>query len=317
MTFKPAFSPPDVHHLRYADDFCDVAHEIRAELLGHPTWIEMSQDSAYGPADVRFDRQTGITTGHLDEAHRHVLRHALAFKDLLAVHAADLCAAAGVPVESPMEIEMNGMAYGEGGWLSPHTDYDEHDPQPRRLAWMLYLTHPDDGEWAPHKGGAVRLFDARGGEARVRPRFNRFAMFRVSEESRHEIEAVAWSCGWDRCRLALSGWILGPEDSTSRRARLYVRRPDAAHVRSEAQTRLRGALAMYRIMREQRVYNGQDASDTDAQLRRLEGESEAHAAAPDGTAFLRHVPGPSRCIFIVDERGQVVYFGPPEDYRTG
>ena len=180
---------------------------------------------------------------------------------------------------------------------------------------MLYLTHPDDGEWLPEMGGAVRLFDAAGGEVRLLPKFNRFALFSVSDASFHEIERVTWACEWDRCRLALSGWIRGAAGGGERRACLYVRRSNAERARVEQMSRLQGALAMYGLMLRQQRHAGQDIAEVERRIRRCEQEHQAHRDAPEGTFFLRHAPGPAWCIIVVDEKQQVVYFGPREGYR--
>jgi Rps23 Pro-64 3,4-dihydroxylase Tpa1-like proline 4-hydroxylase len=310
------FSTPGLHRLVYADDYFEQALDIRRELLDATAWVEMRQDTHHGHSAVRFDRQSGITTGHLDDERRATFPHSLAFSDFLADRLADVCAAASEAPPAEAEIEMNAMAYGHEGWLSPHTDHVVHDQRSRLFAWMLYLTHPDDGEWSPEKGGAVRLFDATGGEVRLRPKFNRFALFKVSDASFHEIERVTWACEWDRCRLALSGWIRGVESAEERRAPLYVRRSDADAARAEQIARLRGALAMYGLMRRQRLHSGLDTAAVDETIARCEREQRAHLDAPAGTLFLKHAPGPAWCMFVVDDKQQIVYFGPREGYRV-
>jgi hypothetical protein len=316
MSFTAEFSVPGVHGVVYADNFCPFALDIRHELLRHPDWKEMTQDVRYDAAShLRTDRQNGITTGHLGDEQRALLPHTMAFRDLVGRHAVDLATRLGAEVGASPEIEMNAMAYGNGAWLSAHTDYRSDDPRPRLAAWMLYLTHPDDGEWSTEMGGAVRLFDATGRATVVRPRFNRFAMFRVSEESLHEIEPVTFAGGWDRCRLALSGWIRGADDARPREARLYKRRPGADKVRAERDARLRGAIAMYDLLRQQHEFSGQAAGELASLLKQYETERELQASAPEGTVFLRHAPGPAGCIFVVDEHDQVVYFGPRESMQ--
>ena len=310
-----AFSKPALHQLVHADDFCEFAPAIRRELLDSTAWVEMQQETHDGHNGVRYDRQSGITTGHLGEEQRLRFPRSLAFADLLKERLVEVCAAAGEDPPSLADIEMNAMAYGHDGWLSPHTDYVIHDPNPRQFAWMLYLTHPDDGEWAPEMGGAVRLFDAAGGEVRLRPKFNRFALFSVSDSSFHEIERVTWACGWDHCRLALSGWIRGTAGAGERRTCLYVRRSNTERARAEQMSRLQGALAMYGLMLRQQRHSGQDTVEVERTLARYEREHQAHRDAPEGTLFLRHAPGPAWCIIVVDEKQQVVYFGPREGYK--
>ena len=327
MTLETQFSIPAVHHVVYADDFCPFAHEIRDELLRYPAWAEMTQDSRFDAvSQPRTDRQNGITTRHIGEQQRAMLPSALAFQDMLYQRAESLAARVGVDAAAGLEIEMNAMAYGEGAWLSPHSDYRPDDARPRRVAWMLYLTNPEDGEWSTEKGGAVRLFEkdvlaplsaAHRSETRIRPRFNRFAMFQVSEGSLHEIEAISWSCGWERCRMALSGWFRGPDTSGPMAARLYVRRPDADDIRAQREARLRGAIAMYRLLRLQQAHAGNDSGSLDDVLKRYEAEREAQSTAPAGTVFLRHAPGPAWCVVVIDETEKVVYLGPRDGYRGG
>jgi Rps23 Pro-64 3,4-dihydroxylase Tpa1-like proline 4-hydroxylase len=327
MTPTASFSLPAVHQVVYADEFCPFAHEIREELLRYPAWVEMTQDTRYGAASqARTDRQNGITTRHIDERHRTRLPHTLAFRDMLGHQAAALAARVGVDATGDVEIEMNAMAYGEGAWLSPHTDYRSDDPKPRRVAWMLYLTHPQDGEWLATMGGAVRLFEpdnasmrrhASGpSETHVRPRFNRFAMFQVSDSSLHEIEPVTWNCAWDRCRMAISGWLRAPDDSAPRATRMYLRTPDANNLRAERAARLKGAIAMYSLLRSQRAHVGSTVTDLEELLARYEFEHQAQVTAPPGTVFSHIVRGPAWCIVVVDEANRVVYLGARDGYRA-
>lgn len=318
MSLTAEFSTPAVHSAVYADNFCPFASDIRDELLRHLDWKEMTQGGRYDAAShLRTDRQNGITTGHLGEQQRSMLPHTMAFRDWISGHASELAGLLGAAVGAQPDIEMNAMAYGRGAWLSAHTDYRPDEARPRLAAWMLYLTHPDDGEWAAEKGGAVRLFDATGQATVVRPRFNRFAMFKVSDDSLHEIEPVTFDCRWDRCRLALSGWIRGVDDSRPREARLYVKRADAAQVLAERDARLRGAIAMYDLLRHQHEYSGQAAGDLTSLLAQYSAERDLQAGAPEGTVFLRNAPGPAGCIFVVDEKDVVVYFGPRDGYPPG
>jgi hypothetical protein len=308
------FSTPGLHQLVYVDDFYPAARAVRAELLAHPAWVEMWQDDEYGASMRSFNTQNGITTGHLVEADRAALPHTLAFCDFLRARASDLAVATGADIPADAVLEVNAMAYGEGGWLSPHTDHAPVGGTARVLAWMLYLTHPDDGEWPLEWGGAVRLSAADGREQRLAPKFNRFAAFAVSDASTHEILRVMRPSAWDRSRLALSGWLRRPAVPPARSARLYVQRADADAVRAEREAVLRGAIAMYGLMREQRLYAGQPPGKLDDILSRYRAESDAHAAAPRGTVFAQHVAGPPGSIIVVDERRQLVYVGAPEDY---
>jgi hypothetical protein len=181
---------------------------------------------------------------------------------------------------------------------------------------MLYLTHPEDGEWSEEKGGALRVWTPNGEEARVRPKFNRLVLFKVSPTSCHEIEKVTWKAGWERCRLALSGWIRGA--TVSRRAdrgmSAYLKSANYMERRAEIAASLQGALALRHLMVQQRTYSGLDVTKATSKIREITQDYDAHLAAPDGTSFLKRIPGPKGCITVLDEDGKVVHFGPPATY---
>src|SRR5436309_214912 len=103
MSLATQFSQPSLDHLVYAEDFCDFASKIRAELLRYPDWKEMSQDGPDYESGIVPDRQNGITAGHLEESHRAVLGHCLAFKDFLQEHSRQLCAIAGIEPVADIE----------------------------------------------------------------------------------------------------------------------------------------------------------------------------------------------------------------------
>jgi hypothetical protein len=174
---------------------------------------------------------------------------------------------------------------------------------------MLYLTHPDDGEWSVEQGGALRVCEPDGQDERLRPKFNRFAAFAVSADSVHEIEPVRWACGWTRCRLALSGWVRAA-DAGDRLTRLYVRRAEAAADRAAAEARLLGTLASARLLGQQQRHAGLDPADADERRQRAARELDAHRVAPAGTVFVEYVPGPAGGVIVLDEAGTVIYFGP-------
>ena len=152
------FSKPGVHSITYKDDFCSFAPEMREELLHYPKWKEMQQDGLGGGGQFVPHRQNGITTGHLQEEDRERLPYCWRFGDFLAQNFGTLCPLVGVDPADASYLELNAMAYGGGAWLSPHTDFFEYGHTENRLvAWMLYLTAPEDGEWSADKGGAVRV----------------------------------------------------------------------------------------------------------------------------------------------------------------
>jgi hypothetical protein len=309
---------PGVHSITIKDDFCDFASKIRKELLHHPSWKEMLQDGIHGSDLLAPHRQNGITTGHLGPSDRGRLPYCLRFADILYQNLASLCSLVGLDPADAHSVEMNAMAYGEGAWLSPHTDAFEYSRAEGRLAaWMLYLTAPEDGEWPQDKGGAVRVWTSTGQEARVRPRFNRFAIFRVYEQSFHEIEKITWEPEWPACRLALSGWIRGrPAPKADRKARMYLESPDAQEKRAETEATLQGSLALHRLLAKQQAFCGMTDATSRERIAALEEDYQAHCDAPPGTCFLSRAPGPAGCIFVVNQAGAVVHFGDARRYGT-
>lgn len=304
------FSPAAVHQLRHADDFWPDALALRDELLTFADWGPMSQDGWNQRGVVDYRAQNGITTGMLGDASAERLPRCAAFRDFMIEQREALCGAVGIPFAPAMQVEMNAMAYGNGAWLSPHTDHSALAAAPRQIAWMLYLTDPADGEWDASRGGAVRVFEPRGAEARLRPKFNRFALFRVSPASFHEIERVTWDAGWTGCRLALSGWIRGAEAPQARGTRLYARRSSAAEERQAAEALYAGALAASRLLRAQRLHGGLDTADVDARIAFSEQQLDGHRSAPPGTVFVDFLPGPAGAMIVKDDQDAVVYFGP-------
>jgi len=307
------FSSPGIHGLVHADDFYALAHEIRDELLHYPDWTEMRQSSSQYANLVYPDNQNGITTGNLNASLPTSLPYCLAFRNWLAQRRVELCELVGVHGGEGTSIEINAMAYGEGSWLSMHSD---HTGTRREsvVAWILYLTDPSDDEWKEEYGGALRLAGPARAEVRLRPRFNRFAMFRVSPASLHEIEKVRWPCGWSRCRLALSGWFTQVRAPTPKRAAVYLRSADFEELRIKTGARIEGSLALYNLMREQKAYCGSDTTEVTSKLSEFNLEYKAHLSAPDGASFLCLASGPAALVIIQDENGKTLYFGPRERY---
>jgi Rps23 Pro-64 3,4-dihydroxylase Tpa1-like proline 4-hydroxylase len=197
-----------IHGCVVIDDACHYASVLRNELLNYPCWREMTQlvRAPQGATMRRVDyaNQTGITTGHItaDMGLEACWRFRAEIELSMRALATATGAAAGT---GPLRVEMNAMAYGEGGHLLAHTDYGaERD---RRVAWILYLTEPDE-PWGPKDGGGL-LLRSEAEERTVYPLFNRLTAFRVYEHSLHEIGRVLRRTTWTQCRLALSGWIAG------------------------------------------------------------------------------------------------------------
>ena len=187
-----------LHGAVWRDDFCQIADELRGELVRYPGWKPMR--TGHG---IDYERQTGITTGHIVKGRPPELELCQAFAASLRDQATDLASLVGATLEAQLAVETNGMAYGQGAWLSRHSDEQSR----RRVAWILYLTDPGDAEWPEDWGGALVL-SSDDHRVVLRPRFNRFAAFRVSPTSWHEITRVQRQVGWEQARLALSGWIV-------------------------------------------------------------------------------------------------------------
>jgi Rps23 Pro-64 3,4-dihydroxylase Tpa1-like proline 4-hydroxylase len=309
------FEQSEIHGLVYGDEFFAHALEVRDELLSFKYWSEMLQQGQTGNAVIKPENQNGITTGHLTERHREHLPHCLMFRDWLQQNLNDVCGAVGVPFEEKLTVEINAMAYGYGGWLSPHTDSGGiESANDRLIAWMLYLTHPEDGEWPIDRGGACRLWVPHGQEIRLRPKFNRFAMFRVTNKSFHEIERVNSNLGWERCRLALSGWIRGSYLPPVRKLRVYLKSADFVAARFQKAAYLEGSLAMYELMLQQKAYTGGDTQSTAEMIRELRDDLDALQNSPDGTVFLRRMPGPGGCIMVLGENQEMCFLGVDKEY---
>ena len=317
MSISQGFSKLGIHALTYKDDFCSFASDVRYELLHFPKWKEMLQEGLGGGGMLVPHRQNGITTGHIREEDREVLPYCWKFGEFLKRNLGELCPLLDVNPADARHIEINAMAYGAGAWLSPHTDFFEYDHEENRLAaWMLYLTAPEDGEWSVDKGGAMRVWADGNREERIRPRFNRFAMFRVQHDSSHEIEMITWEPEWPHCRIALSGWIQGrPSQKVERKTRIYVQSLSFRERREEIQAALQGSLALHRLLKKQKSYCEYDTSSTAGRISEFEQDYRAHQEAPAGTSFLRRAPGPIGCIIVVNDDGDTVYFGTPEEYE--
>jgi hypothetical protein len=309
----------NVHNLAYQDDFCDFAGAIRDELLAFPHWIEMRQAGYSGEQKVTTQRQNGITTGHLSSRQREILPYCLKFTDFLRSRLRTLCAFEGVPCPDDaanLDIEINAMAYGQGAWLSPHTDSgitkEVHD---RLIAWMLYLTHPDEGEWNAAQGGAIRVWLPDGPEARLSPKFNRFAMFKVDKQSFHEIERILRPTTWPTCRLALSGWIRGVPEQRERGMAVYLRSKDFEELRGHVETRLQGAFALYELMLQQQRHAGVDTRTAQETLEEHRKDYQAHLDSPPGLSFVQRAPGPRGVITVLNEERKACYLGSLESYK--
>jgi len=316
LNLRMGFSKPGVHAITYRDDFCSYAREMRDELLRFSNWREMTQGGVGTHGVFSPDRQNGITTGHLGDQHRDRLPHCMRFRDYVAQNLDVLCPLVDVNPKDARDVEINAMAYGAGAWLSPHTDFFEYGGAKTRLAaWMFYLTAPEDGEWPPEKGGSVRVWTPGSEGERIPPRFNRFAMFRVHNNSFHEIEKVTWEPEWPNCRLALSGWVLGEStDKVERNTRVYLQSAAFIQKRREVESTLQGGLALYRLLAKQKKSCGDETAWADDQISEYERDYQAHQDAPPGTSFLHRITGPAGCIIVVDDSGDTIHLGTAESF---
>lgn len=96
---------------------------------------------------------------------------------------------------------------------------------------------------------------------------------------------------------------------------VYLKSPNHANLRQELETRLQGALALYRLKLQQQQYCGDDAAAAAEAFEDCDRDYRAHLAAPAGTSFVHRTPGPKGCISVVDDRRQLCYVGPLAGYR--
>lgn len=195
----PAVSRLSLHDAVVADGFTPLAVALRDELIAFPRYKPMRIGHAQNESF-----QTCITTGHI-QGRFPELTTCHRFVRFLHERAAEISALVGADPAPPHGVDMSAMVYGQGGLLRVHTD----SVLTRKLAFILYLTPPEDGEWTPADGGELVLSDRRGTEVTVFPRFNRFVAFRVTDGAWHEVREVRRATTWPRARFALAGWIDG------------------------------------------------------------------------------------------------------------
>jgi hypothetical protein len=271
-----------------------------------------------------MQRQNGITTGHLSSRQREILPYCLKFTDFLRSRLRELCAIEVVPCPddaSTLGIEINAMAYGQGAWLSPHTDSGADSGvtthvDDRLIAWMLYLTHPDEGEWNAEQGGAIRVWLPDGPEVRLNPKFNRFAMFKVHKQSFHEIEKILRPTTWPTCRLALSGWIRSVPEKRERGMAVYLQSKNFEELRGYVEARLQGAFALYELMLQQQRHAGLETRTTEEALEEHRKDYQAHLDSPPGLSFVQRALGPRGAITVLNEGRKACYLGPLKAYRA-
>jgi hypothetical protein len=141
-------------------------------------------------------------------------------------------------------------------------------------------------------------------------------MFLVNPDSYHEIEKILWEPEWPNCRLALSGWILGhPAENIDRKTRMYLQSASAKERNEKFSAYIQGSLALHRLLEKQKKFCGRDIRDTRGRISELEEDYQAHLDSPDGTSFLRRIPGPAGCIVVVNESGDIVHFGTTHQYK--
>lgn len=94
-------------------------------------------------------------------------------------------------------IELHSLRLQNGDYLLCHDDM----VQKRKIAFIIYLSEVETG-------GELELFGSNNGNPneivkKIKPKFNRFAMFEVSNKSFHQIKEVEGKLE----RLSISGWF--------------------------------------------------------------------------------------------------------------
>ena len=95
-------------------------------------------------------------------------------------------------------ISIHSTRYNNTHYLLCHDDQLDN----RIFAIMIYLKDMNDNE-----GGALRLFDSKKNSPTsivksITPKFNRFAIFKISKDSFHDVSEVLV----DKDRLAIGWW---------------------------------------------------------------------------------------------------------------
>ncbi len=91
------------------------------------------------------------------------------------------------------KISVHSTVYTNTHYLLCHDD----ELDTRKIALMIYLT-----DMKPKDGGSLRLFSKNGMVKSVTPKFNRLALFKISDKSLHDVEEVYT----DAIRLTLGWW---------------------------------------------------------------------------------------------------------------
>ena len=96
---------------------------------------------------------------------------------------------------------------------------------------------------------------------------------------------------------------------------VYVASADHEARHAKAAVKIRGRIATYSLLVEQRRYTGGDVSYAQTELERAFADRDAFAAAPPGTAFLYRTETGGDDIWVVGDDGNEDYFGPADGYR--
>jgi len=98
---------------------------------------------------------------------------------------------------------------------------------------------------------------------------------------------------------------------------VYVKSPDHEVRRLKVAREIRGRLAMYTLLRQQRQHCGLDVAAAEAKIARAERERSAHEAAPAGTSFVSLTDGSEGTIWIVGPNREEIYLGPSDGFGEG
>ena len=97
------------------------------------------------------------------------------------------------------KIDMQSHKMVQGDYLLFHDD----ELEGRKIAYIVYLS-----DFKQSDGGKLRLYDIKkpiNPVSEIMPKFNRFACFKVSKKSLHDVEEVKTS----KQRLTIGGWVYG------------------------------------------------------------------------------------------------------------
>ena len=177
----------------------EQAAVLLADLLQH--------ESAFTPATVGSGTRERIDTAQRLVGHADVDSSALnAFVEAFSARVPDLCRQLGLPAFHPHELEVDILAYGDGGFYHRHVDValGANRPETSRLLSAVYYLHRLPRRFT---GGALRFYAVPGGDSTdVEPESDRLVAF--PSFTPHEVLPVGVPSGAfaDR-RFTISVWV--------------------------------------------------------------------------------------------------------------